>query len=326
LSAVNIVFLDAATTSREGDIDFGPLQSFGDLILHDHTLAADTAARSENADVLLTNKVVIDAAVMDACKNLQLIQVCATGTNNVDLDAASERGIPVCNVSGYSTAAVVQHTFALILNLTTNVHRFAAEADAWPQSPFFTRLDHPISELAGKTLGIAGLGTIGSAVADVAEAFGMKVVALARPGSTSTTSADRLRLPAEKFFAESDVISLHCPLTPDTEKMVNAETLQQMPDHAFLINTGRGPLVDEDALLDALRSGVIAGAGLDVLSIEPPAEDHPLIQATAELPTLLITPHTAWSSVEARRRLMEGVLANIGSFLAGDAEISNRVA
>lgn len=323
---MKIIFLDAATTTREGDINFGPLEALGELTLHDHTTAEQTADRCADADVILTNKVVIDAAAMDACPKLKLIQVCATGTNNVDLEAARQRGIPVCNVSGYSTPAVVQHTFGLILNLVTNVHRFAAEADLWPQSPFFTRLDHPISELAGKTLGIAGLGTIGSAVADVAEAFGMTVVALAREGSANTTRQGRSRVQSGDFFTSSDIISLHCPLTAETEKMINADTLAQMPDHALLINTGRGPLVDEPALVDALRRGTIGGAGLDVLTSEPPAENHPLIRAAAEQPNLLITPHTAWSSFEARCRLMAGVTENLAAFDKGFDDLPNRVA
>lgn len=322
---MKIVFLDAATTTREGDIDFGPLEALGELVLYDHSTPDQTAARCADADIILTNKVVLDAAVMDACSDLKLIQVCATGTNNVDLDAARERGIPVCNVSGYSTAAVVQHTFALILNLVTNVHRFAAEATEWPRSPFFTRLDHPVSELAGKTLGIAGLGTIGSAVADAAEAFGMKVVALARKGATGYPGGNRPRVQADEFFAHSDLISLHCPLTEDTEKMINAETLALMPDHALLINTGRGPLIDETALVAALEDGAIAGAGLDVLTEEPPAADYPLILAAAKMPNLLITPHTAWSSVESRRRLMDGVVGNLNAFTAGESELPNRV-
>lgn len=321
---MKIVFLDSATTTRD-DIDFGPLEAIGDLVLHDHTTPDNIAERCADADILLSNKVVIDAATMDACANLKMIQVCATGTNNVDLDAAKARNITVCNVSGYSTPAVVQHSFALILNLYTQVHRFAAEADRWPESPFFTRLDYPVIELAGKTLGIAGLGTIGSAVADVGAAFGMKVIGLAREGA-SATSNDRPRLAADDFFASADIVSLHCPLTAQTENMINADSLAKMQDHALLINTGRGPLIDEAALLDALRNGTLGGAGLDVLSTEPPAADHPLIKAAADLPNLLITPHTAWSSVEARRRLMDGVATNIRAFLAGNAEVPNRVA
>lgn len=320
---MKIIFLDAATTTRD-DIDFSPLEALGELILHDHTLPADTASRAADADILLSNKVVVDAAAMDAAPNLKLIQVCATGTNNVDLDAARERGITVCNVSGYSTPAVVQHTFTLILNLVTQIHRFAAEAPAWADSPFFTRLDYPVSELAGKTLGIAGLGTIGSTVADVAEAFGMKVIGLAREGSTS--GGDRPRLPAAEFYATADVISLHCPLTPETDRMINAESLRLMQPHTLLINTGRGPLIDEAALVTALEENIIAGAGLDVLTTEPPAADHPLLLASEKFPNLLITPHTAWSSVEARRRLMTGVEQNLQAFLAKADTVPNRVA
>lgn len=320
---MNIVFLDAATTTRD-DIDFSPLQALGDLVLHPHGAASETASRASDAAILLSNKVIVDAAVMDASPKLKMIQVCATGTNNVDLDAARERGIVVCNVSGYSTPSVVQHTFALILNLATQVHRYSAEAAMWADSPFFTRLDYPVSELAGKTLGIAGLGTIGSAVANVAEAFGMYVIGLARDGATST-GGDRPRIEAEAFYGSSDIISLHCPLTPETDRMINAATLSLMKDSAFLINTGRGDLVDENALVGALRDGAIGGAGIDVLTTEPPPADHPLLRAAGELPNLLITPHSAWSSVEARRRLMDGVVENVRAFLDG-AEVPNRVA
>jgi glycerate dehydrogenase len=315
-----IVFLDRDTLDA-GDVDFTALEAIGPVTYHRITRPGDLPGRLADAEIALTNKVVIDAAAMDAAPSLRLIQVVATGTNNVALDAARERGIAVCNVSGYSTPSVAQHTFTLILNLLTNIHRLAAEPGRWAESPIFTRLDYPISELAGRTLGIAGLGEIGRAVARIGEAFGMRVVGLSRQGMISDpTGYDRL--PREAFFAECDVISLHCPLTDDTRHLIREETLALMKPTAILINTGRGPLVDEAALLAALKAGRIGGAGLDVLSVEPPAADHPLLDAT--IPNLLVTPHTAWASREARRRLLAGVVTNLETFLAGGSV--NRVA
>ncbi|MCB1077928.1 MAG: D-2-hydroxyacid dehydrogenase [Verrucomicrobiae bacterium] len=313
MSQPRIVFLDRKTLDA-GDIAFSALEAIGPVTYHEVTRPAEIAERIATADIALTNKVIVDAAAMDAAPDLKLIQVVATGVNNVDLAAARERGIAVCNVSGYSTPSVAQHTFALILNLMTQAHRYGAEAALWSASPIFTRLDHPIAELSGRTLGIAGLGDIGKAVARIGEAFGMRVIGLSRQGMVSDpTGYDRL--PREAFFAESDVISLHCPLTDDTKHLIREETLAQMKSTAILINTGRGPLIDEAALIDALRSGRIAGAGLDVLSVEPPAPDHPLLDPT--IPNLLVTPHTAWASRESRRRLLDRVVENLKAFLEG---------
>ncbi len=319
MNTPNIVFLDRDTTDAN-DVDFSKIEALGNLTSFPVTSPDQVAERIASADIVLTNKVVVNGAAMDSAPNLKLIQVVATGVNNVDLDGAKERGITVCNVSGYSTTGVVQHTFALMLNLMTNVHRYAAEPEKWADSPHFTRLDHLVSELAGKTLGIAGLGSIGSAVADVAEAFGMKVVGLARDGSAAS-DGERPRIEKAKFFAESDVISLHCPLTDATHHLINSETLSIMKPSSFLINTGRGDLVNEPDLITALKSGEIAGAGLDVLSAEPPAADHPLL--VGGMSNLLVTPHTAWSSIESRVRLLDGVAANISAFLGGGSE--NRV-
>lgn len=310
-----LVFLDRDTLDA-GDIDFAPLEAIGPVTYHPRTLADERAGRVGDAEIILTNKVLIDAAVMDAAPRLRLIQVVATGINNVELDAARARGIAVCNVSGYSTPSVTQHTFALLLNLISNVHAYAAEALRWADSPIFTRLDHPIGELSGRTLGVAGLGAIGRSVAAVAEAFGMRVVGLAREGAAPGSGGDYPRLPRERFFSECDAITLHCPLTDDTHHLINRDTLALMKPSAFLINTGRGPLIDETALAEALRNRVIAGAGLDVLSVEPPSADHPLLDPA--IPNLLVTPHTAWASREARRRLLDGVVANVLAFLSGE--------
>lgn len=317
----SIVFLDRDTLDAAGDIDFTALNSLGEVILHPVSRAGEIPGRVAGAGIVLTNKAPVDALAMDAAPALKLIQVAATGVNNVDLDAARARGIDVRNVSGYSTPSVVQHTFALMLNLATQAHRYAAEAPLWAESPHFTRLDHPVRELAGKTLGIAGLGAIGRAVARVGEAFGMRVVGLAR-GDGESPPGDHLRLAKDRFFAEADVISLHCPLTEDTRHLIHAGTLALMKPTAFLVNTGRGDLVDETALIDALRSGRIAGAGLDVLSREPPPSDHPLLDPS--IPNLIVTPHTAWSSRESRQRLLDEVVANIRDFRAGGSR--NRVA
>ncbi|MEM9283520.1 MAG: D-2-hydroxyacid dehydrogenase [Verrucomicrobiota bacterium] len=307
-----LVFLDRDTTDRN-DLDFTALESLGTLVSHGITQPDEIASRMSEADIVLTNKVVLGRAEMDAAPNLKLIQVAATGVNNIDLDAARDRNLAVCNVSGYSTEAVAQQVFAYILNFETQVHRFAAEPEKWPASPIFTRLDYPITELSGKTLGIVGMGSIGKAVARMAKGFGLEVVAYAREGGSSGGVP---RLPNGEFFAASDIITLHCPLTPDTHHFINEETLALMNQDALLINTGRGDLVNEHHLLTALQQGSIRGAAIDVLTPEPPPSDHPLI--TAQLDNLLITPHTAWSAREARQRLIDGIVANIEAFRNGE--------
>lgn len=310
---MNLVFLDAATVTRQ-DLDLTPLGNFGPLTLHDLTSPDQVCERLEGATVVITNKVPITDASLAANPSVKLVVSAATGVNQIDLDACKARGIAVCNVAGYSTDAVAQHTFALLLNLVTSVDRYSANSSKdWPASPFFSRLDHPITELSGKTLGIVGLGTIGRAVAKIAGAFGMKVVAYSR--EATSIDGDIPRLGAEKFFGTCDVISLHCPLTPQTRSFINRETLGLMKPTVILLNTGRGPLIDEPALADALRHRRIGGAGLDVLSVEPPPADHVLL--ADDLPNLRITPHTAWSSLEARGRLLQGILADIQGFLDG---------
>lgn len=314
----SLVFLDRDTTDR-GDIDFTGLEALGEIRYFGTTSPEECADRITEAEIVLTNKVVIGEKEMQSAGRLRLIQVVATGVNNVELDAARARGLAVCNVSGYSTEAVAQHVFATLLNLVTNVHRFAAEAEQWAQSPIFTRLDHPVSELAGKTFGIVGLGSIGRAVARIAQAFGMEVVAFARDGATS--SGDIPRLARDEFFSRCDVISLHCPLTPETHHFINAESLGQMKSSCVLINTGRGDLVNEPDLVDALRGNIIRAAAVDVLTPEPPPADHPFL--TANLDNLFVTPHTAWSAQEARQRLVDEVVANIVAFRANERR--NRV-
>ena len=320
---MNLTFLDSSTLTR-GDIDFSALEAFGSLTLHRVTSAADTLERSGGAEIIITNKVVLDAATIGALSDLKLILVSATGVNVVDLEAAREHGIPVCNVAGYSTPSVAQHVAALLLALATNVHRYNAELDQWPGSPIFTRLDHPVVELAGKICGIVGLGEIGSAFASIVESLGMTVQVLSRERSNNPRRPEFARLPHHDFFATSDVVSLHLPLTTDNEQMINREVLALMKPSAFLLNASRGPLIDEDALAEALRGDLIAGAGLDVLSVEPPPLDHPLLAPDLRAKNLLITPHTAWLSRESRQRLLDGLVANLQAFLDGNP--TNRVA
>lgn len=309
---MNIVFLDASTLDR-GDIDFAVLRDEGPLILHPISSATEAVERCTTAGVVITNKVPVGPELLAAAPDLKLVVSAATGVNQIDLDACREAGVAVANVAGYSTESVAQHTFALILELSTRVGTVNATVRRdWPASPIFTRLDHPLFELAGRSLGIVGFGTIGRAVARIGQALGMKVVALAREGSDDS---DIPRLAANAFFPSVDVVSLHCPLTPETEHLINADTLAAMQPGSLLINTGRGPLVDEVALADALRSGHLGGAGLDVLSVEPPPPDHPLL--ADDLPNLIITPHTAWSTREARRRLLDGIVDDIRAFKAG---------
>lgn len=321
---MNIAFLDASTLAPD-DLDLGPLGQLGTLTCFETTSPDETLGRCQQAEVVITNKVLITAETFSECPNLKLVLVSATGVNCVDLEAAKAHGVPVCNVAGYSSDCVAQHAFALLLNLVSNVHRYTAEASQWPNSPIFTRLDHPVIELSGRTLGIVGLGDIGSAVATIALAFGMKVQVLAREGSSNSRLPDLPRVDRETFFASSDVISLHCPQTADNTHLIAADTLGLMKPDAFLINTSRGPLVDEDALAQALRNSSIAGAGLDVLSVEPPPADHPLLaDDLLDSGRLLITPHTAWTSREARQRLLAGVTSNLQAFLNGSP--TNRVA
>jgi glycerate dehydrogenase len=311
-----LVFLDRSTTDR-GDLDFTALESLGRLVSYPTSTREETRGRLGSADIVLTNKAVLGPEEMDAAPALKLIQVVATGVNNIDLEAARARGLAVCNVSGYSTEAVAQHVFASLLNLATNVHRFAAEPERWATSPIFTRLDYPVTELAGKTLGIVGLGSIGRAVARIGAAFGMRVVAYARGASDS--SGEIPRLAPDEFFASCDAITLHCPLTPETRHFINATTLAKMKPGAILINTGRGDLIEESDLVAALRAGTLRAAAVDVLTPEPPAPDHPFLAAVAAgLDNLFITPHTAWSAVEARQRLLDGIVANIEAFRKGE--------
>jgi glycerate dehydrogenase len=307
-----IVVLDGYTLSP-GDLSLAELERLGELLVFERTPRELVLERARDADVLVTNKTVIDAATIDALPALRGIAVLATGVNVVDVAAARARGIPVSNVPSYSTASVAEHTLALLFELTRHVglHAGLVRDGAWSKNPDFSFWREPLVELDGLVLGIVGLGEIGSRVARLGAALGMRVVATAsrrRP----TPPEGVLTVSLARVFAESDVVTLHCPLTKETEGLVNAERLRSMKPSALLLNTSRGALVDEPALADALARGVIAGAALDVLSVEPPPADHPLLHA----PRCIVTPHQAWTSRAARERLLRVTVENVAGLLA----------
>lgn len=301
------VFLDTLTMKLE-QLDTSALQNALDHWNYYETTSPQQAAeRIKDAEVVISNKAVLDHATIENAPKLKLICICATGTNNVDLEAAEARNIPVRNVQGYAGASVPQHALALILALATRWHQYYEDVQSgrWSRSPIFCLLDYPVMELAGKKLGIIGYGVLGQKVAQLGRALGMDILVAA----SFTGKKQPGRVAMEKLLTESDVISLHCPLSEQTEQLVDRDFLARMKPGALLINTARGGLVDETALADALRSGHLGGAALDVLSVEPPPADHPLL--APGIPNLIITPHNAWISRESRQRLLDGVVANI---------------
>lgn len=310
---MNIVVLDGYTLNP-GDLSWAALEALGATQVFDRTPPGDVVARAADAEIALTNKTVLSADALARLPKLRYIGVLATGYNVVDLAAARARGIVVTNVPGYSTASVVQLTFALLLELTHHVgaHADGVRAGRWSRSVDFCYWDNPLVELAGLTLGLVGFGNVGRGVARVGSAFGMRVLAHTRTvpksGVEGVTFTD-----LETVFRQSDVVSLHCPLTEATRHLVNRERLAWMKPTAFLINTGRGPLVDEAALADALNNGRLGGVGLDVLSTEPPAAANPLLAAKH----CVITPHFGWATRAARERLMQTAVENVRAFLAG---------
>ena len=312
----NIVFLDAATY---GDVPLSRFTERWPCTIHQVTRPREICQRLSGHSIAVTNKVIMDLAVLNApeARDLKLIAVAATGTDIIDREATKQRGVKVCNVPGYATPSVAQFTMALILELATRVGRYgeAIKAGAWQRSPVFALLDFPSIELKGKKLGIVGHGNIGRAVAEMARSFGMEVLIAARLGTEEPIPPDRISL--EQLFREADIVTLHCPLTPQTQNLINEQSLSWMKPTAFLINTARGALVDETALIQALRQKRLAAAALDVISREPPPADHPAIQAASELGNLLVTPHTAWSARESRERLLKEVEENISAFLEG---------
>ncbi len=311
---MKIVVLDGYGMNP-GDLSWEALKKLGDLTVYDRTAPSETIKRSADAEIILTNKTIIDRDVIEKLPTLKYIGVLATGYNVVDTEAARENGIIVTNIPSYSTASVAQMVFSLLLAITNNVEHYTADnrAGRWSRNTDFCYWDTPLTELAGKTFGIVGFGNIGSKVTGIALAFGMKVMAL------SSKTAEALPTGVEKaenldhLLSESDVVSLHCPLTDSTKHLINASTLAKMKPTAILINTGRGPLVDEQALADALNRGSLRGAGVDVLSCEPPKIDNPLLYAR----NCYTTPHLGWATVEARQRLMDIAVANVANFLEG---------
>ncbi len=307
------VFLDSETVDR-GDLDLGALRAaLPEWAVYANTAQNRVAEHIKGAEVVVSNKVMLDANVLSEAQRLKLVCVAATGTNNVDLQAARRANITVCNVRGYATASVVQHVFALILALTTRLfpYRRAVDRGNWQVSPQFCLLDYPIREIAGKCLGIVGYGELGRAVARTAEAFDMEVILAQRPSGEAKPG----RVPLDALLPQVDILSLHCPLTPETRGLIGERQLALMRADAMLINAARGGIVHEQALADALRGGRPGGAGIDVLSEEPPVHGNPLLDPG--IPNLIVTPHIAWASRESRQRLVDQVAENIRAFLAG---------
>ena len=317
---MKIVVLDGYGLNP-GDLTWNGLEALGELKVYDRTAPEELLERSKDADALITNKTVIAKEDMASLPKLRYIGVLATGYNVVDIDAAKERGIVVTNIPAYSTDSVAQMVFAHLLNITQRVGYYADEnrRGRWTANADFCYWDTPLLELAGKKMGIVGFGHIGQATARIAQAFGMEVgVFTSKEQSALPVGMKKMEL--DELFASCDVVSLHCPLTPSTKEMVNAKRLNAMKPNAILINTGRGPLVNEQDLADALNEGRIAAAGLDVLSVEPAAEGNPLLSAR----NCFITPHIAWATKEARIRLMNIAVHNLRSYQEG--KVVNNVA
>jgi glycerate dehydrogenase len=311
---MNIVVLDGYTLNP-GDNPWAALARCGELTVYDRTPPDQVIGRAAEADIVLTNKTVLTAETIAALPRVRFIAVLATGYNVVDIDAARRREIPVSNVPHYGDRSVAQHTIALLLDLCHRVgdHARAVGAGAWTRAPDFSFWHASPIELAGRTIGIVGMGRIGRRVAALADAFGMRVIAHSRSRRDAPSYSGFAWRTIEELFAEADVISLHCPLTADNARFVDRALLAQVKPTALLLNTARGGLIDEGALADALASGRLAGAALDVLSHEPPPADNPLLAA----PNCVVTPHIAWASLAARRTLMAETVRNVEAFLAG---------
>lgn len=326
---MNAVFLDFGTLGP-GDVDAGALaQLLPGLELHADTAEGELDERLRDAGIAIVNKVRLGRRALEQAARLKLVCLAATGTDNVDVAAARERGIGVANIRNYCAPSVTQHVFALLLALNQRLgeHQALVASGAWQQSASFCLLDRPFHELAGRTLGIVGLGNLGRGVARIAQAFGMHVLAATRPyrhatgerGRPVEDGVERVNLP--ELLARSHVVSLHCPLTDETRGLLDAALLAHMRRDALLINTARGALVDAAALASALRRGTIAGAGIDVLDREPPPPGHPLLDPG--VPNLIVTPHVAWAAHESRQRALDEIAANVRAFLSGERR--NRV-
>lgn len=299
---------------NSGDLSWSVLNQFGQVTVYNKTAQSDAATQISDAEIALINKTVVDAALLDACPNLRLICVQATGYNVVDCEAAKARNVCVCNVPAYGTPAVAQFTFSLLLELCNQIghHNTLVHKGEWSIRGNFCFWDTPQMELSEKTIGIIGFGRIGRAVGKIARAFNMNVLAYNR-SKCSEGEAIGQYMELDELLRRSDVISLHCPLTEQTSGIINTETIALMKDGAILINTARGPLLDENAVADALQSGKLRGAALDVMTEEPVPDDNPLLRA----PNCIITPHMAWTPVEARQRIIDCTAKNIQAFLSG---------
>ncbi len=309
---MKICVLDTNTVTN-GDVSLKPLEQFGQVEYHDMLPTEKVIEAVGNSDAIICNKTRITAEIMDACPNLRFITLFATGYNNIDIEAAKSRGIIVSNTPDYSTSSVAQHTFAMILELAENLSLYNASVKRgdWVKSKKFCYFSYPFIELSGKTLGIIGFGTIGRAVAKIALSFGMRVVANAR----TPKKAEGVEFTSkEEVLKNADFLSLHCPLTAETAGLINRETLALMKPTAFLINTARGGVVEEAALCEALKNGIIAGAAIDVLDQEPMYDNHPYLGC----PNIIITPHVAWAAVESRTRLISRVADNLSAFISGN--------
>ncbi len=313
---MRIVVLDGYALNP-GDLSWEPMRELGDIEIYDRTPEDLIIERARGAEILLTNKTPLNRETLSKLPDAKYIGVLATGYNVVDIDAAKEMGIVVTNIPAYSTDSVAQMVFALLLEHCNHVqdHSNAVRRGDWSNSKDFAFWNYPLIELAGKTMGIIGFGRIGQKVADVAEVFGMKVIGHSR---TKTDQSHRLNFQwaddLDQLLRESDVVSIHCPLFEETRGLINMDRLRKMKSTAFLINTSRGPVIVEEDLAQALNEGIIAGAGLDVLSVEPPEKDNPLFTAK----NCIITPHIAWATKEARERLMNIAVNNLKAFIKGD--------
>ncbi|MCF8454056.1 MAG: D-2-hydroxyacid dehydrogenase [Pedobacter sp.] len=309
---MKLVVLDGYTLNP-GDLNWEEIKKIGDLEVHDRTPESQIVERCQGAEIIFTNKTPLREPILSQLPDLKYIGVLATGYNVVDVDYAKTRGIAVANVPGYGTASVVQMTFALLLELCQHVqnHSDSVRQGDWAASPDFCYWNYPLIELEGKTIGIIGFGSIGQKVADIATAFGMNIIGFSRTRSDQSHRKNFKWAELNELLKESDVVSVHCPLFPETQGIINKDSLRLMKRTAFFLNTSRGPLMVDQDLADALNEGIIAGAGIDVLSVEPPSADNPLFKAK----NCLITPHIAWATKEARSRLMGIAENNLSSFL-----------
>lgn len=313
---MKIVILDGFT-ANPGDLEWKELEKLGDLTVYPRTTPSEVVERMKGAEIVFTNKTVINRETIEQMDNLKFIGVLATGYNVVDTEACRRHGVTVCNVPSYSTMSVAQNVFALLLDITNSVGHYTQyikEKKTWSRCGDFAYTDTKLMELSGKRFGIVGYGAIGRQVGVIARAFGMEVCAFS--SKSQEELGDVIKMSLDELFRECDVISLHCPLTPETRNLVDSKRLAMMKRCAIIINTGRGPLVDEKALADALNEGTIAAAGVDVLSQEPPSEDNPLLSAK----NCHITPHISWATKEARVRLLDISIENLKCFLSGEPQ------